>query len=322
MAASPVQPADLQLVDLREISAAAIEPILAEQSAHWRDHFRWDFAPARDIILRYVRMRNLYGYALFSCDSPVGYSYFIHEANKALLGESFVSASHRSEPAERHLLTQTLRAAAVFPGVRRIEGQLLALGFDPAGDSIYGRKLAVYARNFMLADDLDAISSVPEDGASFEFRQWTDRDLEPAAELIRRAYDGHVDSFINDQYRTSTGARRFLYNSTQHPGCGIFFRQGARAAFDRLTGEMAGLCLGSLVQSRVAHVTQLCVGPNYRGRGLGRQLLSRASKEYRRHGCNAASLTVTASNEGAIRLYKSMGFRTIHRFPAIVWEAY
>ena len=147
-------------------------------------------------------------------------------------------------------------------------------------------------------------------------------DLDPTAKLIRRAYDGHVDSLINDQYRTSTGARRFLDNSTQHPGCGIFFRQGARAAFDRLTGEMAGLCLGSLVQSRVAHITQLCVGPNYRGRGLGRQLLSRASQEYRRHGCDAVSLTVTASNEGAIRLYESMGFRTIHRFPAIVWEAY
>jgi ribosomal protein S18 acetylase RimI-like enzyme len=253
---------------------------------------------------------------------PVGYSYFIHEANKALLGELFVSAAYRSDPTERHLLTKTLRAAAVFPGVSRIEGQLLALGFDPAGDSIYGRKLAVYPRNFMLTDGLETASSPTESGAGFEFREWTDQHLEPAVELIRRAYEGHVDSLINDQYRTSTGVRRFLYNSTQHPGCGVFLRHGARAVFDGLTGELAGVCLGSLVHSDVAHVTQLCVSPTHRGRGLARQLLSQAAQEYRRHGCNGASLTVTASNEAAIRLYESMGFRTVRQFPAIVWEAY
>ena len=322
MAASPVQPADFQLVDLREINAAAIEPVLEEQSAHWNDHFRWDFTPARDIILRYIRMHNLYGYALVSYGSPVGYSYFIHESNKALLGELFVSASHRSEPGERHLLTQTLRAAAVFPGVRRIEGQLLALTFDPSGEAIYGRKLAVYPRNFMLAEDLPSTPRARETAATFEYRQWSDRDLEPAAELIRRAYDGHVDSLINDQYRTPTGPRRFLYNSTQHPGCGVFFRRAARAAFDRVTGELAGLCLSSLVQPTVAHITQLCVGPSFRGRGLGRELLGGALKQYRDHGCRAASLTVTASNQGPIHLYESMGFRTVRRFTAIVWDAY
>ena len=76
------------------------------------------------------------------------------------------------------------------------------------------------------------------------------------------------------------------------------------------------------MQPTVAHITQLCVGPSFRGRGLGRELLGRALKQYRDHGCRAASLTVTASNQGPIRLYESMSFRTVRRFPAIVWEAY
>ena len=322
MAASPVQPADFELVDLREIQPTAIEPVLDEQSAYWGRFFRWDFTPAKDIILRYVTTRNLYGYALESFGSLVGYSYFIHENNKAVLGELFVSTSHRGRLAERYLLTQTLRAAAVLPGVQRIEGQLLALSYKPVGERIYGRELRVHDRNFMVAPPLPARHRSAGADAAFEYRPWTDHDLDASAELIRLSYDGHVDSLINDQYRTPTGARRFLYNSTQHPGCGVFFRKGARAAFDRLSGGMAGLCLSSLVQPHTAHITQLCIDPRFRRAGLGRELLCRALDDFCRHGCERASLTVTASNQNAIRLYEQIGFRTTHTFPAIVWEAY
>ena len=39
---------------------------------------------------------------------------------------------------------------------------------------------------------------------------WTDRAFEPAARLIQLAYANHVDSEINDQYRTEAGAMKFL----------------------------------------------------------------------------------------------------------------
>ena len=62
--------------------------------------------------------------------------------------------------------------------------------------------------------------------------KWSDHYQDAAAQLIAAAYTGHVDSRINDQYRTSGGARRFLYNIVQYPGCGAFYRPASFAAFE------------------------------------------------------------------------------------------
>ena len=44
------------------------------------------------------------------------------------------------------------------------------------------------------------------------YERWLDGYLDRAAELITDAYRNHVDSRINDQYRSVAGARRFLYH--------------------------------------------------------------------------------------------------------------
>ena len=53
-------------------------------------------------------------------------------------------------------------------------------------------------------------------------RAMGDHHHELAAGVISLAYADHIDSQINDQYRTVAGARRFIYNIVQFPGCGIF----------------------------------------------------------------------------------------------------
>jgi ribosomal protein S18 acetylase RimI-like enzyme len=39
-------------------------------------------------------------------------------------------------------------------------------------------------------------------------------------------------------------------------------------------------------------------------------------------GCRSASLTVTAANEDAVKLYERVGFETVRRFSAFVWEGF
>jgi ribosomal protein S18 acetylase RimI-like enzyme len=39
-------------------------------------------------------------------------------------------------------------------------------------------------------------------------------------------------------------------------------------------------------------------------------------------GCRAATLTVTAANAGAVELYERVGFHTVRRFSAYVWEGF
>ncbi len=152
--------------------------------------------------------------------------------------------------------------------------------------------------------------------------KWSDHYQDAAAQLIAVAYAGHIDSRINDQYRNNIGARRFLHNIVQYPGCGIFYRPASIVAFEGLTGRVCGISLASLVTPENGHVTQICVSPAVRGTGVGYELLRQSLSALRDMGCTSASLTVTASNEDAVSLYERVGFRTIRRFSAYVWAGF
>jgi len=138
---------------------------------------------------------------------------------------------------------------------------------------------------------------------------------------MANSYRGHIDSQINDQYRSPAGARRFLANIIQYPGCGAFFAPGSFAAVDRSDGSLCGVSLASLVAHDVGHITQVCVEPSHRGTGLGYELVRRSLEALGARGCRSTSLTVTYSNETAIQLYKRMGFTTRRQFAAYVWES-
>jgi ribosomal protein S18 acetylase RimI-like enzyme len=156
--------------------------------------------------------------------------------------------------------------------------------------------------------------------------KWSDFYQEPTAQLIAAAYTGHVDGQINDQYRSVAGARRFLYNIVQYPGCGVFYRPGSYAAFSGSaqsgSGALCGVSLASMVAANCGHITQICVSPETRGTRVGYQLLRQSLLQLREAECHSASLTVTASNHDAVSLYDRVGFRTVRRFSACVWEGF
>jgi [ribosomal protein S18]-alanine N-acetyltransferase len=64
-----------------------------------------------------------------------------------------------------------------------------------------------------------------------------------------------------------------------------------------------------------AHVLNLCIGPDYRGRGLGRHLLGRLLDIARWNGAERVFLEVRPSNPLAKTLYESVGFNEIGRRP-------
>jgi ribosomal protein S18 acetylase RimI-like enzyme len=102
----------------------------------------------------------------------------------------------------------------------------------------------------------------------------------------------------------------------------MFFKPASVAAFDRLTGRICGICLASMVMPYCGHITQICVAPGVRGTGVGYEMLRQSLTLLRAAGCSKASLTVTASNREAIKLYEDVGFTTIRRFFAHVWEGF
>jgi ribosomal protein S18 acetylase RimI-like enzyme len=153
-----------------------------------------------------------------------------------------------------------------------------------------------------------------------ELRPWREDDLDPAARLIAAAYRGHPDSVVNDQYRSVHGSLRFLHNIVRYSGCGVFSPQVSHVIVDRISREMVALVLGSRVSPESGHITQLCVLPEFRRRGLARMLLTLACSCFLRQGVSEVSLTVTEANSDAIGLYHAEGFDCTHSFDATVWQ--
>jgi ribosomal protein S18 acetylase RimI-like enzyme len=164
---------------------------------------------------------------------------------------------------------------------------------------------------------LPALRPLP---SQFEIRPWSEQEYQSAAALITAAYRGHVDSEINDQYRTLTGSLRFLNNIVRFPGCGTFDPQASFVVLERRTQTLTGLILCSRVRPDVGHVTQVCVLPEYRSAGLGEAMLAASTKNLRDRGFHFISLTVTEANDRAIALYKRIGYESTRVFDAFVWE--
>lgn len=309
-----------RLVDLRQLRPEDLQPLLDEEIEEWRQSLDWDFKGSSDLVERFVAMHALTGYGLIAANRVVGYVYYVCEERKGLIGDLFVMKRFRTEETENQLLQPVLERLSEAPWVHRIESQLMMLtrSFDRVLP--FAEFVRLYPRTFMEIP-LDDIERMPHRGRDLgiSYQSWTDRFQEEAAQLIAASYRGHIDSDINDQYRSPGGARRFLLNIVQYPGCGTFYRTASQVAMSP-GHRLCGISLASLVRHDVGHITQICVGPEVRGRQVGYELLRRSLLELKRQGCRKATLTVTTANETAIRLYLAMGFVPRRSFAAFVWD--
>lgn len=306
-------------VELRRLPVEQFAPLLDEETYAWRTELDWDFRPSADLVRRFVHMQALNGFALVRGSSVAGYSYYVCEEGKGLIGDLYIMREHRTAENENVLLEAVLDAAWRIPGVRRVEAQLMMLS-SPLDRALPHQKwFRSYPRYFLEAP-LDSIGDLTPRESPAVISPWTDSRQDETARLIAAAYHGHVDSQINDQYRSPAGARRFLMNIVQYPGCGTFFAPASFAAHDQANRQLCGVSLASMVAADVGHITQVCVGPSHKGTGLGYELMRRSLLALAEHGCRRVSLTVTASNQAAVELYRRMGFTNRRNFAAYVWE--
>ena len=311
------------LVDLHRTQASQLEALLDEEIVTWREQLDWDYQGSADLVRRFVGMRALSGYALTLGSEIIGYSYYVCEDTKGLIGDLYVRDLYRCPQYEDQLLMAVLAAMKKVPNLGRIESQLMLLGASLDRRVPHAEHLERFQRDFMVFP-APAIRSLTPGPPQVDIRiePWTHKMQESAARLIAEAYAGHVDADINDQYRSVNGARRFLMNIVHYPGCGTFFAPGSFVAVDERTGELWAVCLASLVASDIGHITQVCAAPSARGRGLGYEILRTSLQGLYSNGCREVSLTVTSRNAEALRLYERMGFRHERSFAAYVWDGF
>ena len=314
----------VEILDLRHFSSADLRPLLTQEVDSWGELLSWDYRSSAEMILRYVDAKILPGYAAVERGNIVGYSFFVYEGSKGVMGDLFVSPRRMdARLIESQMANHVIETLQQSPGIHRVEAQLLthqsghlSAGFMAAGFQRYRRlflSLSLNGDNAPMIPVLD----LPKD---LQMRRWNEQDYQPAAGVITAAYRGHIDSEINDQYRTHAGSVRFLNNIVRFPGCGVFDAESSFSAIHRPTNALVGLILCSRVKDDVGHITQVCLLPEYRGLKIGENLLACTANSLRSRHFNQLSLTVTEMNRRAVDLYKQLGFEGKSEFDAFVWE--
>ena len=100
----------------------------------------------------------------------------------------------------------------------------------------------------------------------------------------------------------------------------MFDAESSYVALDRKAKSLIGLILCSRVRHDVGHVTQICVLPECRSRGIGESLLAATEDNLRKRNFVLLSLTVTEANTRAVALYRRLKFEEKRIFDAFVWE--
>lgn len=332
----------IEVLDLRHFAAPLLRPLLEAEGDLWRRRLHWDYRTSAKLLMQYLDSHMLPGYVAMEAGQVTGYGFCVYEESKAVIGDVFALSGRQVDPAsgqsstdedslfeaeaqparevEETLLKHLFETLQNSPHVDRIESQLLlhpsgshARGFQQAGFDVY--------RRLFMVQRLAGVWNMPRPvmPPELELRAWRDEDLNAAGRLIAEAYAGHPDSLINDQYRSANGSLRFLHNIVRYSGCGTFSPQVSHVICDRSSRELVALVLGSRVSTQSGHITQLCVRPQYRRRGLARLLLGIAATCFFRQGVTEISLTVTEANRSATELYREEGYECEHTFDAAVW---
>jgi RimJ/RimL family protein N-acetyltransferase len=330
----------MQIVDLRQLSSWQLEPLLAEEGQQWREELRWDYRASTDLIKKFIDARSLTGSAILENGRPVGYAFYVLEDHKGLVGGLFASPRYNQQELSQRLLTDTLATLSGIPKLERVEAQLIPFGYqlDPVLTE-YGFRL--YPRQFMIAplapnlgEALDVLPGLIREGpgAGMILERWDHRYFESCARLIQLAYANHVDGEINDQYRSESGALRFLKNIIILPGCGQFQPEASFVLRAPHANHLIGVVLNSRVAEGVGHTTQICAMPAdprawagvpVRGAArLARVIDGHRAQALRVRRFTTVSLTVTSGNERAVRLYERLGFVAVKKFAAGVWTGY
>jgi ribosomal protein S18 acetylase RimI-like enzyme len=323
-----------EILDLRHFSANSLRPVLDAEVKLWNERLRWDYRASSDLLLQYLDSRVLPGYVAIEDGRISGYVFCIYEENKAVIGDAFAIPGHGPHTAteiELRLLDHIIELLIHSPGIERIESQLL-LHRHATHASVFSRAgFQTFPRLFMERDLTPSFSTLFQSELlaarrpkplppGMEVRTWRDEDFTPAGRLIAACYEGHIDSHINDQYRSTAGSLRFLHNVVRFPGCGTFDPAASKVIVKTASKELVALVLCSRVRNDTAHVTQICAAKEYRGLGLATLLLRAAASELRKRHYSTLTLTVTEGNTEAVSLYQTQNFAIKHTFDAMVWN--
>lgn len=303
---------------LREASIGELRALLDEEAAHWEAELHWDFGSVRAAVAGGVERGTLNGRVLSDGVRPVAYTYYLGDVGRTIVGSIFVGRAHRGRGLEEELAEAVIAEARAERGCGRLECQTLFCTAWGANDRFREAGFEGRARHYMLLDLRRSFpAGEPRLPAGFRFRRVQQSDLHAAAEMIYRSHVGTLDAALNLTYATPSACRTFVDTLVIRAGCGRFDTEASRLV-EGPQGPAAVLLASRLARAN-GHICQVSVVPEAQGHGLGLALMLTALQAFDREGLATATLSVTADNERAHRLYVLLGFGVLREFGAHAW---
>jgi ribosomal protein S18 acetylase RimI-like enzyme len=315
-----------EIIDIRHFEARDFQPLLATESRLWEEELRWDFDSSARIISACLADKRLSGYALVKAGQVVGYSFFIYEGFKGLVGDLFVDREAAESAECESLVEHVLETVLATPGLKRVEAQLPHFRVEEMEPAFRARRFEIFPRQFMTLEmktwreQENHSADSWEHLGNFSLVPWQRRQDGDAAKLLFHTYRRHVDARINDQYLTVPGAARLIESILHFHGCGEILPGLSLTAIHLATGKLAGILALTEVRPGTAHIPQIAVAEEFQDLGLGQAMMQHGFRELAKREFQEVTLTVTSSNAGAVKLYERMGFQTFRAFGAYVWQ--
>ncbi|HWB01284.1 MAG TPA: N-acetyltransferase, partial [Pirellulales bacterium] len=174
-----------------------------------------------------------------------------------------------------------------------------------------------YYKRYQMEIDLGRLSARPNLPAGYRFVGWSAELLPLHAEAKSLSFRNEIDASVFPCLADYDGCLRLMQEISRKDG----FLPAATWLLVRnnVVAQRAEIC-GTVQGIRDRHglgaIQNLGIVPEHRNLGLGSALLVQALDGFRQSGLRRAFLEVTAQNDGAVRLYRRLGFvkaRTVYK---------
>ena len=162
----------------------------------------------------------------------------------------------------------------------------------------------------------------------FRLLPWDPTLVEAHAEAKFNSFRTELDANVFPCLGDYSGCLRLMHEISRKPGflpqtTWLMAADGVRAGSRTTDETYVGTVQGIVDSNRLGAIQNLGIVPEYRGHGLGTILMLKALEGFQRAGLSRVFLEVTSKNEGAIRLYRRLGFskaRTVYKVVEVAYS--
>jgi ribosomal protein S18 acetylase RimI-like enzyme len=149
---------------------------------------------------------------------------------------------------------------------------------------------------------------------AIDCRPFREADLFSCAEVGWRAFRSTPERDHASSYRDLSGCLERILLACRGTEWGPLVPEASLSVIR--DGRLAGYALVTEMGAGNGHLVEMAVCPSVAGVGIGRTLLDRTLTKSERAGLRRVFLSVSESNERALRLYRAAGFRNVRAFHA------